>query len=120
MPLNHALQPPLFEFDGERSAGEGRCNRGKAREHLGRGDPGTGDRRGDVGATTEPVGGVGVASVIGDLATVELGEKRGLAPIERGTFSSVLTVPSGCGNTNGSPWFGRLNGVARLTHGIQR
>jgi hypothetical protein len=24
------------------------------------------------------------------------------------------------GVTKGSPWFGRLNGVVRLTHGIQR
>ncbi len=33
----------------------------------------------------------------------------------------TLTMTSGLtGVTNGSPWFGRVNGVVRLTHGIQR
>ena len=33
----------------------------------------------------------------------------------------MVTDTSGLtGVTNGSPWFGRVNGVARLTHGIQR
>ena len=34
---------------------------------------------------------------------------------------TILSCTSGLtGVTNGSPWFGRLNGVSRLTHGIQR
>ena len=34
---------------------------------------------------------------------------------------TIVTRTDGLdGVTNGSPWFGRLNGVLRLTHGSQR
>ena len=39
------------------------------------------------------------------------------------SFRSVMTVNRTNeldGVTNGSPWFGRSNGVSRLTHGSQR